>query len=1008
MGMLLKFCKQNYIRMYSSSRKLNRIISSAEIRKTFLEYFTESHGHKFVRSSPVVPLCDPTVAFVNAGMNQFKSVFLGKTVPPSKRVANSQKCVRVGGKHNDLSIVGQDGYHHTFFEMLGNWSFGDYFKREACEMALELLKGPYGIDTSRLYVTYFAGDKALGLPADTECFEIWRSLGFPAERILPFGSKDNFWEMGTTGPCGPCTEIHIDHRPDLSTKEDRAKLVNAGRPDLTELWNIVFIQYNRNADGSIEPLPEKHVDTGMGFERLAAILQNKSSNYDTDLFTPIFETTQKLCKVPEYRGLFPTETERQSLDTGYRILADHSRMITACIADGMLPDQNQKLRRVLRKAILTSENVFKNANLLPQLIPVVVDTLGTAYPEMNAKLSDVLEIIAHEQDVFKTVRSSSSKAFNEVLQQYPKLQDVDLMEYSGFVPAFKDLQAQKSTFTGGVIPGKFLFKLTDTFGLSEDSFKILAELEGMQLDEEGYREESARAKERSKASSFDSTNQRQMNEALSKLTLSCKNTDSSPRYSYRFNTRGRFYEVPQVQTVVLGILQNDKEVQSATPAEDGTDLISVITERSNFYYEAGGQQSDRGYIEFDGCKLYVEKVLHMNDCIVHVGRFKDSGGTLKVGSKVTLHVDPEHRTTNTCHHTAVHLLNGAVRSLYKKVTYQVTSSVSSENCKLELGIIGQRIGREQVDEIEKLLRNVIESGIPSQVSLANASDVIGQTNITLVPGEIYPETGLRLITIENKNLSFLSNELCCGTHVLNTSELDNVVITNLKQTNRARYAFTAAAGKAANNAITRAAQIRSRVDTLEQEYKSNTDILYTTEIELQKIRNNILHTDIVLPYVFRVEILNRINDILKQLKKTSRTSLKAFVEDEMRSLLQEKPIEKYPFIIHYLSSSALLEEVPLQKATQLCTDRPILVVSMCDGIVKARCCVPKEFVTNNFNAQKWLQLFASIFEAQLTAPKGQNSNEVCTMKGKKVSLEFDEKLEVAINKCREYAANELS
>lgn len=1007
LGHVIKnFHKIYQSRMYSSSRKLNRVLPSSLIRKTFLEYFTENHGHKFVRSSPVIPLCDPTVAFVNAGMNQFKSVFLGKTVPQSKRVCNSQKCVRVGGKHNDLSIVGQDGYHHTFFEMLGNWSFGDYFKKEACQMALELLKGPYGIDTSRLYVTYFAGDKDLGLPADTECFEIWRSLGFPADRILPFGSKDNFWEMGPTGPCGPCTEIHIDHKPELAGKEDRRKLVNAGRPDLTELWNIVFIQYNRSEDGTIQQLPEKHIDTGMGFERLAAILQNKSSNYDTDLFSPIFEQTQKLCKVPKYEGLFPTATKRQELDTGYRILADHSRMITACIADGMLPDQNQKLRRVLRKAILTSENIFNNANLLPQLIPIVVDTLGSAYPEMHTKLNDVLEIVEHEQDVFKSVRSSSSKAFNEVLKKYPKLQDVDLMEFPGFVPAFNDLQVQKLNFTNGIIPGKFLFKLTDTFGLAEDSFKVLAQLEGLQLDEEGYRAEVAKAKEKSKAFNYDSITQRQMNDALSKLTLACENTDCTFRYNYTYNREKRLYEVPHVETVVLGILKNGETVDSV--GGDEKDVISVVTRESNFYYESGGQKSDRGYLMVGGKKFLVQNVIHMNDCLVHVGRFEESAGSLKVGSKVVLHVDSEHRTANIRHHTAVHLLNGAVRSLYKKVTYQVTSSVTAENCKLELGVIGKRFAKEEVQQIEELIRNVIKSSIPSKISIVNASDVIGQSNITLVPGEIYPETGLRLLTIENKNLSFISNELCCGTHVLNTADMENFVIINLKQTNRARYAFTAAAGKIANEIILRADNMKSRIDSLEKEYKTNTDTLYTTEIELQKLRNNILHTDIVLPYVARIDILNRINENLKQLKIMSRTSLKAFVEDEMKTLLQEKPLDKYPFIIHYLSSSALLEEVSLKNATKLCNDRPILVVSMCNGIVRARCCVPKEFVSDKFNAQKWLQLFASVFEAQLSIPKGQNSNELCNMKGKKVLSEFDDKLEDAIERCSKFAAENIS
>lgn len=268
---------------------------------------------------------------------QFKSVFLGKSKPPARRAVNSQKCVRVGGKHNDLSIVGQDGYHHTFFEMLGNWSFGDYFKREACAMAIDLLKGPYAIDPSRLYVTYFEGDPVLGLEADLETVDIWRSLGFPEERILPFGSADNFWEMGSTGPCGPCTEIHFDHYP--GSGGNRASLVNAGTPYLTEIWNLVFIQYNRNDDGGISQLPDKHVDTGMGFERLAAILQNKTSNYDSDLFSPIFNGISKISGAPEYRGVFPSDGDKCELDVAYRILADHSRMITACLADGMLPDQ---------------------------------------------------------------------------------------------------------------------------------------------------------------------------------------------------------------------------------------------------------------------------------------------------------------------------------------------------------------------------------------------------------------------------------------------------------------------------------------------------------------------------------------------------------------------------------------------------------------------------------------------------------------------------------------------
>lgn len=304
-------------------------LSSRAIRQHFLDFFIRDHGHKFIRSSPVVPFCDPSIAFVNAGMNQFKNVFLGKEQPPSLSAANSQKCIRVGGKHNDLSVVGSDGYHHTFFEMLGNWSFGGYFKREACELAFNLLTGPYRVNPNRLYITYFGGDHSMGLAADDECREIWRQIGIRKERILPFGKADNFWEMGPTGPCGPCTEIHFDH----ISEENRASAVNQGLPDLTELWNIVFIQCNRDSDGKVTSLPQKHIDTGMGFERLTAILQEKSSNYDTDLFEPIFQRIQAVSRAPAYSGRFDSD-----LDRDYRILADHARMVTACISDGMFPD----------------------------------------------------------------------------------------------------------------------------------------------------------------------------------------------------------------------------------------------------------------------------------------------------------------------------------------------------------------------------------------------------------------------------------------------------------------------------------------------------------------------------------------------------------------------------------------------------------------------------------------------------------------------------------------------
>lgn len=1004
--------------MYSSAKKLQRVLTSQEIRKTFIDYFKTNHDHKFVRSSPVVPFCDPTVAFVNAGMNQFKSVFLGKAQPPYPRVTNSQKCIRVGGKHNDLSIVGQDSYHHTFFEMLGNWSFGDYFKREACELAFELLRGPYNIDPSRLYVTYFAGDKVLGLPPDLECYEIWRSLGFPAERILPFGCKENFWEMGATGPCGPCTEIHIDHCP--TRGHERAKLVNTDRPDLTELWNLVFIQYNRNENGSVTQLPAQHVDTGMGFERLTAILQNKSSNYDTDLFMPIFNTIQKITHAPHYSSKFPTPLEDATLDTGYRILADHSRMITVCLGDGMLPDQNQKLRRVLRKAFTISESIFKNEMLVSQLIPIVIDTIGMAYPDLYNKQNSILELIAHEREVFKTLRESSSRAFAEILMEYPNLDEVDLMECPGFVSAYRDFQIHKEKFNNNIIPGKFLFKLTDTYGLTEENFKKLAELENMECDLNGYLKEIANAKLRSKASLNDGSsenklkNQQQTNEALLLLTQKLNYTDNSPKYNYSYDIDKKRYNIPCVSARVTGMVFEGKESNTVSLNNSQSELLYVTTDITNFYHESGGQQSDIGSMllasESNGetLELPVREVIAMNDCIIHVCDLSnvEKDFILKTGAQIKLLVDANRRQLITCHHTAIHLLNAAIRTLFKKVTYQVSSAVTTDNFKLEVVLIGKRIKKEDITQLENVIVGTINSKVPVDVKIINASDVLQQDDITMIPGEIYPETGLRLISINCEKPQLISKELCCGTHVTNTQEIEYFCITNLKQTNRARFSFTAVAGEAAENALKIAALLQHRVDMLDKEFKTD-KVTNATEIELQKIRHNLIHMEVALPYVFKIDTIARINDMLKKLKETTRTTLKEFVEVEMKTLLQEKPIKSHPFIVHYITSSALVEEVPLQRATKLCSDRPILVASMCDNIVKARCCVPKKFVSDHFDAEQWLKEFAVVFKSQVSAPKGQDSTEVCNMKGRKVSTLFEEQLEEAIGRAQTFASQRL-
>uniref|UniRef100_A0A7N6FHS3 alanine--tRNA ligase n=1 Tax=Anabas testudineus TaxID=64144 RepID=A0A7N6FHS3_ANATE len=378
-------------------------LSAAQIREKFIDFFRR-YEHQYVHSSSTIPLDDPTLLFANAGMNQFKPIFLN-TIDPShpmarlRRAANTQKCIRAGGKHNDLDDVGKDVYHHTFFEMLGSWSFGDYFKQLACKMALELLTQEFGISIERLYVTYFGGNEEAGLEADLECKQIWMDLGVDEARILPGNMKDNFWEMGDTGPCGPCSEIHYDR----IGGRDASHLVNMDDPNVLEIWNLVFIQFNRESETELKPLPKKSIDTGMGLERLVSVLQNKMSNYDTDLFLPYFEAIQKGTGARPYTGKVGAE-DADGIDMAYRVLADHARTITIALSDGGRPDNTGRgyvLRRILRRAVRYShEKLGAQKGFFASLVDVVVDSLGNAFPELKKDPEMVKDIINEEEAQF--------------------------------------------------------------------------------------------------------------------------------------------------------------------------------------------------------------------------------------------------------------------------------------------------------------------------------------------------------------------------------------------------------------------------------------------------------------------------------------------------------------------------------------------------------------------------------------------------------------------------------
>ncbi|XP_058833123.1 alanine--tRNA ligase, mitochondrial [Topomyia yanbarensis] len=986
------------LKQYFSSSG-TRCPSSKEIRQRFLDFFINENDHQFVRSSSVVPFSDPTIAFVNAGMNQFKNVFLGTAEAPCRRAANSQKCVRVGGKHNDINVVGSDGYHHTFFEMLGNWSFGDYFKSEACDMAWRLLRDGYGIDSRRLYVTYFAGDEAMRLPADLECKDIWRHLGVPEERILPFGARENFWEMGSSGPCGPCTEIHIDHSDRFLDTATRKRLVNGDTPDLTEVWNLVFVQYNRSLqNGQISDLPQHHVDTGLGFERLVAHLQRKSSNYDTDLFIPIIEHIHKVSKKRKYQGTFDVNDEQYKLDIAYRIVADHSRMITACLSDGMFPALNHKLRRIVRRSISLSERIFGCPTLVRQLVPVVVERLGDTYPEMGRKQTETQQIIQHEEQSYQKLCSNMRSESRTLLKQLSYLDESDIIDHPGLPHALKEIHRLKTKERVVGLNGEQIHKMYDTYGLDEDLLVRITQHERMELNLAGYESYSKRLKDGAKLE-LAARMQENLNASYSlKHDLNEKQncpTRNEYKYNYVYSKDKQMYEIPQLKTKITSMFTTDNG------------LCHVITEKSNLYYESGGQQSDKGRLwkANDASTQYeVKNVTEHQGFVLHT---IDDGRALSVGDEIILAVDPIRRSSNIVHHTATHLLNAIVRKVLAVPICQRSSFVGDKGLKLELAICGASVETVDVDAIEELIRQVILQNETITTRICNAGDV-DLDRVTIIPGEVYPERGLRLVDIG----SSISTEFCCGTHAQFTGELLDFCIINVTQTKPGCYAFQAIAGQSAIKAHQLGQQISDDVNQLKHDMDKQL-IKKTANVEtrMQRLKNVLLvgsENNINLPYGVRQRCLDVIQDLYKRLKDHTRESLREFIDMEMKNLLQEKPLEKYPFVVHFLESSLILEEVQLSKATRYFPDRPILIVSITDDQVKARATVPAGCVSERFDAQKWLKVVGKVFKSSVAAPRGQNIAEVCNMRSRKVkTLQFEALLELALKEADEFARRNM-
>lgn len=742
--------------------------SSSEIRQQFIDFFCQKHGHTFVASSPVVPLDDPTLLFANAGMNQFKPYFLGTEKPKHLRVANTQKCIRAGGKHNDLDDVGKDTYHHTFFEMLGNWSFGDYFKQDAITWAWELLTEVWQIDKSRLHVTVFEGDQDANIPRDDEAAEIWKSVGVLPGHIHLGNKKDNFWEMGDTGPCGPCTEIHFDRTPDKSG----AKLVNRGSDQVIEIWNNVFIQFNRNPDKSLTPLPAKHVDTGMGFERICAVLNGKTSNYDTDVFSPLFEAIQKITNASAYSAKLD-----DLKDIAYRVIADHIRTLTFALTDGATIGnlgRDYVLKRILRRAERYGRQCLgTDGPFLHKLVPTVVEQLGTAFPELTRNPEKVRSQI-YEEEV----------AFLKNLDRGLKL--------------FMGIAEKTKAANGTVVSGADAFKLYDTYGLYIDITQQMAAEQGLTVDVTGYETEMEAAKElaRKGGKKF----------VVTAVKGELPNTDDSPKY-----------DVATIEATVLGWVIDNTMI--STGSLSAGDTAALVLDRTNFYAEQGGQVGDTGTIDnlsAPGVEFQVEDTQRLGNTILHFGTML--GGSIRVGDRVSLMQGTLRRIDIMRNHTATHLLNLGLRTVLGGHVEQKGSLVDDSKTRFDFSH-DKPLSADDVRRIESFVNDRIGRDLPVtavELPLEKARAIDG---VRAVFGEKYPDP-VRVVLIgpEKPEAATLDDsvEFCGGTHIPRTVGIGYFKIVSQEPVAKGIRRVTAVTGRVAAETMT---QLSTTITTLTERFQ---------------------------------------------------------------------------------------------------------------------------------------------------------------------------------------------
>eukprot|EP00475_Leptophrys_vorax_P012750 TRINITY_DN1911_c0_g2_i1.p1 TRINITY_DN1911_c0_g2~~TRINITY_DN1911_c0_g2_i1.p1 ORF type:complete len:997 (+),score=246.26 TRINITY_DN1911_c0_g2_i1:2780-5770(+) len=903
---------------------------AARVRSTFVDFFRERQ-HEFVASSAVLPYDDPTLMFVNSGMCQFKPIFLGTINPNTPmakltRAANSQKCIRAGGKHNDLDDVGKDTYHHTFFEMLGNWSFGDYFKKEAIEWAFKLLTEVYGLDRNRMYATYFEGNPAANLSPDLEAKSLWESY-LPADHVLPGNMKDNFWEMGPVGPCGPCSEIHFDR----IGGRNAASRVNQDDPNVIEIWNLVFMQFSREADGSLKSLPNKHIDTGMGFERLVSILQDKRSNYDTDVFMPLFDAIRQINSgLPAYGGKLGAD-DTDGIDMAYRVIADHIRTVSVAIADGIKPGndgRNYVVRRILRRAIRYGRTFLgAETGFLAGLVDAVTANMGDAFPELVARKAAIQSTILDEEKAFDRTLDKGTVIYRRIVE---------------------DMKANGET----KVNGKDVFLLYSTYGFPDDLTKIMASEDGLEVDEKEFKEELEKSKKRVIKGAGDEIKFEAEQVSILR-SQDVSPTDDTAKYAWNELCSAK----------VKAIYSSRSFVNSASESKE---TVAIVLDKTSLYAESGGQVNDTGRIlKGKSCTFEISDAQIYGGYVLHIGSV--SSGSFSVGDTVDVSVDYQRRALIAPNHTCTHILNFALLKVLGKGLDQMGSLVDEDKLRFDFSY-AKPLSPEEVLDVQSIVADQIHKCLDVYTMVAPLEKAKKIRSLRAVFGENYPDP-VRVVSVgqpvesmledpENPSWDNVSVEFCGGTHLQNSKQAGDFVIATevgLAQGVRRIVAFT---GPGANSALSLGHEFKLRMSALEEsksdEVKKDLASL-RAEIDSQKAR---------LPYSDKQELDARIEVLAKALHKRTKKDTSSAVFETLEKISKKVAAGEQVIVLEAdVGSDTKALKDCVSKAFEINSNLAIFLFSSDEskGKVMALAAVSGSMESKKFSSASWLQQTLSKF-----------------------------------------------